>query len=60
MARPINHVYRYQVFLKLNVAQASLFSKHFGGTAWLIFFGALAGLCHFLGIANIYVRSRAF
>ena len=37
MARPPNHVYRYQVFLKLNVAQASLFSKHFGGTAWLIF-----------------------
>jgi hypothetical protein len=43
----------------LDLAQASFSLEHFGGTAWLIFFGALAGLCHFLGIASIYVRSKA-
>ena len=52
-----NHMCCYQtLWTSLSVSASPM--RYFCGTAWLIFFGALAGLCHFLGIATSYVIGK--
>jgi hypothetical protein len=52
-----DHMCCYQRFWTLDPVSVSPM-RYFCGTACLIFFGALAGLCHFLGIATSYVIGK--